>query len=88
MRLPLDESWWAWSDSGVSVLDDGRVGAELGEIRLTWGHGLGQESGLNIGTGLTEVRGRGETWQSIAHENYFDEQRLFLPESGDNFGNF
>ena len=88
MRLPLDESWWAWSDSGVSVLDDGRAGAELGNIRLTRGHGLGQESGLNIGTGLTEVRGRGEAWQSIAHENYFDEQRLFLPESGDNFGNF
>ena len=88
MRLPLDEAWRAGRDPGVRVLDDGRAGAELGEIRLTRGHGLGQESGLNIGTGLTEVRGRGETWQSIAHENYFDEQRLFLPESGDNFGNF
>ena len=82
MRLPLNEARRAGRDPGVRVLDDGRAGAELGEVRL------GQESGLNVGTGLTEVRGRGETWQRIAHEKYFDEQELFLPESGDNFGNF
>ena len=55
MRLPLDESGRAGRDPGVRVLDDGGTGAELGEVRL------GQESGLNVGTGLTEVRGRGET---------------------------
>lgn len=55
MRLPLDEAWRAGRDPGVRVLDDGRAGAELGEVRL------GQQAGLNVGTGLTEVRGRGET---------------------------
>ena len=83
----MSPGWPGVTRGSVCLMMDG-LGLNLGEIRLTRGHGLSQESGLNIGTGLTEVRGRGEAWQSIAHENYFDEQRLFLPESGDNFGNF
>ena len=58
MRLPLDEAWRAGRDPGIRVLDDGRAGAELGEVRL------GQQAGLSVGAdqaGLTQVRGRGET---------------------------
>ena len=43
------------------MLNNGRAGAELGEVRLTQGRRLGQEPGFNVGTRVTEVRGRGET---------------------------
>ena len=43
------------------MLDDGRTGAVLGEVRLTGGPGLRQEPRLNVGTRVTEVRGSRET---------------------------
>ena len=60
MRLPL-RAGEAGCEPGVGVLDDGRAGSELGQVGLSRGQRLRQESGVNMGTGVAEVRRRGET---------------------------
>ena len=62
MRLPL-RAGEAGCEPGVRVLDDGRAGSELGQVGLSRGQRLGQESGVNMGTGVAEIRRRGETFK-------------------------